>query len=139
MAIIEINKNPTRRELRQFAAIWFPIFFAIVGTIVYRKSDNIAIPCAIWGIAVTISIVGFVFPRFMRVVYLGWIYAALPIGLVMSHVVLAAVYYLVMTPIGLALRLLRPDPLSRRFDKSAKSYWVRHNPAEDMERYFRQF
>ena len=42
----------------------------------------------------------------------------------MIAVPLALVYYLVLTPIGLVSRLVR-DPLRRRFDARAASYWIR--------------
>jgi hypothetical protein len=43
----------------------------------------------------------------------------------MRKVLLAAVYVLAVTPVGLWHRLTR-DPLQRAWDKSADSYW---NPA----------
>ena len=33
--VIEINRNPSRQELRQFAAFWFPAFWALVGFLLY--------------------------------------------------------------------------------------------------------
>jgi hypothetical protein len=59
---------------------------------------------------------------------------------VVSHVVLAIVYYLVVTPIGLVMRLVGYDAMKRRFDGEATTYWV-HRPdnAADAKSYFRQF
>jgi hypothetical protein len=56
-----------------------------------------------------------------------------------SHLLLLVVYYLVLTPIGLLMRLIGYDPLQRRFDRSAQSYWTPHDPAADDARYFKQF
>ena len=61
------------------------------------------------------------------------------VGIVVSNVIVAAVFYLAVTPIGLLLRLIGKDPLERRFDRSATTYW---KPAEKNVapgRYFRQF
>ena len=41
----------------------------------------------------------------------------------MRTVLLALVYYLVVTPIGLLTRAIK-DPLSRGWDPVAASYWV---------------
>lgn len=41
---------------------------------------------------------------------------------------LAVLFYLVITPFGLARRIVLRDPLRRRMDKSAKSYWVERQP-----------
>jgi hypothetical protein len=54
-------------------------------------------------------------------------------------VMLAVVLYLVLTPIGWALRLLGRDPLARGFDPDASSYWTPHRSAARIDRYFRQF
>ena len=53
--------------------------------------------------------------------------------------ILAVVYYLVLFPIGLILRLRGYDPMQRRFDRSAKSYWTPREQEEGTERYFKQF
>lgn len=41
----------------------------------------------------------------------------------MHKPLLAAAYYLVVTPIGLVSRLIH-DPLSRRWNRGARSYWI---------------
>ena len=56
--------------------------------------------------------------------YVGWMDASWPMGWVFSHVLLGVTYYLVITPIGLILRLLGKDPMRRRFDREAKTYWI---------------
>ena len=48
-------------------------------------------------------------------------------------------YYLVLTPIGLIRRISGRDPLHRRFDRDADSYWIARKPASDTKRYFRQY
>lgn len=74
-----------------------------------------------------------------RAIYRGWMFAALPIGWTFSHVILGAVYYGVFTPIGVLLRLAGKDPMNRRFDPSAQTYWIPHKQETDPKRYFRQF
>jgi hypothetical protein len=55
-------------------------------------------------------------------------------------VVLALVYYGVLTPIGLVMKLFGYDPMKKRFDSGAATYWVKR-PGEKTgpKRYFRQF
>ena len=66
-------------------------------------------------------------------------YAVYPIGWTVSHLALAVVYYLVVTPIGLLMRLFGRDPMRRKFDPSATTYWQPHESPDEPERYFRQF
>jgi fatty acid desaturase len=64
---------------------------------------------------------------------------AYPIGWVLSHLVLAIAYYLVLTPMGWLMRLVGHDPMHRAFDQRAASYWVSHDPGTSKPRYLRQF
>jgi hypothetical protein len=74
-----------------------------------------------------------------RRAYLTWMYAAAPVGWTVSHLVLAIVYYGVVTPLGLIMRLLGHDPMRRRFDRSAESYWIERGRRRASSDYFRQF
>jgi hypothetical protein len=139
MALIDINRNPTLRELRQFAGIWFPAFFALVGGIVWYKSGSLLAASIIWIVALAVSVLGYFLPGFMRWIFVGWMMAAFPIGWTISHLILAVIFYLIITPIGLLVRLIVGDPMQRRFDRAAKSYWVAHNPGGNTSRYFQQF
>ncbi len=139
MSVIEINTDPTRRQLNQFGFIWMG-FVAFFGAVAFFKFHNSSLARGLWVAAVVVPIVGWIFPRFMRWVFLGMSYLAFPIGFVVSHVVLAVVYYLVLTPIGLLTRLFGYDSMKRRFDPGVKSYWVERSAATvDSKRYFRQF
>ena len=137
MAMIEINKHPSRKELLWFGAL-FLLFFGIIGGLMYWKFQAPAVAHRIWiGVALA-GIVYFIFPPVRRPLYLGWMYAAFPIGFVISYVVMLAIFYLVVTPIGLIMRLAGRDSLNRRFDADAESYWSAHEGC-DQKRYFRQF
>jgi hypothetical protein len=52
---------------------------------------------------------------------------------------MGAFFFLVLTPLGLIFRLTGRDPLRRRFDAKASSYWISHKAAEKPARYFSQF
>ena len=49
------------------------------------------------------------------------------------------IYYLVLTPVGLLLRIRGYDPLNRKFQPRADTYWVERETSVDTDRYFRQF
>jgi hypothetical protein len=133
-----IKKNPSIRELRQFGALWV-LAFTVIPLMVWHRTDAITTPLTIWGAAIIVAVLGLVFPQFMRLVYLGMSYLAFPIGWVVSHVLMALIYLLVVTPIGLVLKVLRHDPLERSLDRNRKSYWVRCRQPDASGRYFRQF
>ena len=138
MAIIEINTDPSKKELRWFG-VMLVVFVLAVGALVRWQFDAPAPAQRIWIAGGVLSMVYVVAPPLRRWIFVGWIYAAFPIGWTVSHVLLASIYYLVFTPIGLLLRLTKGDPLERQLDRSAASYWRPHESLRDVRRYFRQF
>ncbi|MEO1973657.1 MAG: SxtJ family membrane protein [Pirellulaceae bacterium] len=138
MAVLEINTNPTRRDLRWFGLL-LPLFVAIVGTVVWRRTDSLTPATVVWGAGALLSAVFAIWPASRPRIYVGWMYAVFPIGWALSHLLLGVIYFLVITPIGIALRILRGDPLDRDFKRDAPSYWSAHTPPERVERYLRQF
>lgn len=138
MAIVTINLKPSASDLRWFGVI-FALFFAIVGGFVRWRFGAPTAGTAIWLAAAGITLLYYTLSPLRRPLYLGWMYLAFPIGWVVSQVVLALVYYVVVTGTGLAMRLLGRDAMQRRFEPNTQSYWVEHRPNEDRARYFRQF
>lgn len=138
MALLEINWRPSRRELRWFSALQLA-FFLVVAYLLANRAGATTAAGAVAAISSLVAIVGLIAPRLVFPLYLVWMTAAFPIGWVMSHVLMAAVYYLVLTPIGLALRLAGKDLLEKKIDRGAKTYWKERDPAPRAERYFKQY
>lgn len=137
MALLDINWKPSQRELRAFALMWLG-FFALLGVYALWRHESPRAAVAFWAVAAA-GIVGLLRPGTFRPVYVVWMALVLPIGWTVSHLLLMIVYYLVLTPIGLLMRLFGYDPLQRGFDRSAPSYWTPHDPGADAGRYFKQF
>ncbi len=139
MSLIEINWNPNRKELRNFAIVAL-IASGLISVLLYVIKGLgiqwLAIICAV-GIITFLS--SFICIKITRVIYLGLILVTLPIGCVVSFILLAAFYFLLLTPLGLFFRLIGRDPLCRRFDPNVKSYWSRWKPPKNLSRYFQQF
>ena len=139
MSIVRINRHPTPRQLNQFGFIWLG-FLAFFGAVAWLRFHSVPGAIGLWVAAVVVPVIGWSAPPFMRLVFLGMSYAAWPIGFVVSHVVLSAVYYLVLTPIGLALRAFGYDPMSRRRGDGRESAWVARDAGRrGPKSYFRQF
>ena len=137
MALIEINKNPSRRDLTVFGLLLL-LFAGLVGAGLYVRSGAHEAARIVWIAGAALVLLFFAVRPLRHPIYLGWIYATFPIGFVLSHLVLGAVFYLVFTPLGLLMRLFGYDPLRRRFDPEATSYWVEHDPHRPG-RYFNQY
>jgi Saxitoxin biosynthesis operon protein SxtJ len=136
MPLIRINRNPSARQLTVFGAAWL-VFLGILGWVSWARGRHLAAEIA-WFLGVLVPLAGRIRPPFLRLVYLALSYLTYPVGFAVSYVALALVYYLALTPIGLTMRLFRHDPLSRRFDPKAKSYWKARSGAKSVEDYFNQ-
>jgi len=121
--MIEINFKPSPKELRTFG-IAFLVACGLVGALLAWRFGLGAPSYVLWALAPVGGLLAIV----------AW-----PIGMVVGTVLLAAVYYLLITPLGLAFRLLGKDPMQRRFDRAATTYWIERRQAASVERYFRQF
>ncbi len=136
MSLIRLNSQPTARQLKVFGAAWLVFFGGLAVTLWFRGSER---PAGVIGLlAMGVPLAGLVWPRGLRLVYVGLSYATFPIGFVVSHLVLAALYFLVITPIGFALKLFRYDPLARTAAPAGRSYWRARGEPRSAASYLRQ-
>ena len=139
MSLVEINWHPGRKELRGFG-IAALVAGALISVLLYAlKGLAIQWIVAIFAAGCAIFLSSLVSLKLTKAIYLGLILVTLPIGLVVSFLLLAAFYFLLISPLSLVFRLIGRDSLHRKFDARADSYWVTHRPPEDIERYFHQF
>ncbi len=139
MSLMEIEWHPTGRQLRVFGVSG--LLASIVAAVVLLFLWRVAFFWALLVLAAggAIFLCSLVSPRAARILYIGLTLVAMPIGMVVSLVLLSGFYFLLLTPLAVVFRLIGRDPLHRRFDPTAGSYWVPHRPSENMERYFHQF
>ena len=138
MALVSINWSPDRKMLQQFSEYGM-FFLGMVGAPWALLSGDNGLAVILWGLAIVGRIIGAVRPEALRIVYLVLSVVTWPIGWCFSHLIIATIYYLAFTPLGLFFRLIGRDALERRFDHEAGSYWVPHNPDQGLSRYLRQF
>lgn len=138
MALLDINWNPSRKELRVFSLLLI-VFGAIVAAVFYRRLESHTPGVAALLVASAIGAIGLAAPTLIRPLYVVWMALAFPIGWTVSHLIMLAIYYMVLTPIGLAMRLCGRDPMQRRFDRGAQTYWLPRTSRNELKSYFRQF
>jgi hypothetical protein len=136
--VIDLNLNPTRKELRTFGLCALA-FLALVGWIVFRRTGSMPAGASIAGLGLVVAALGLTAPRALRPLWIVLMVVNYPIGWVVTHVVMALIFYLVVTPVGVIMRLSGRDPMERTFDRSAKSYWKPRRTESGSDRYFRQY
>ena len=66
-----------------------------------------------------------------------WFKFGLIMGNIVSPIVMSLIYFSILTPIGLVLKLCGKDLLNERLDKNKSSYWnKRKNPIRSMRDQF---
>lgn len=138
MALVDKNREPSRLELRIFGLL-IAAFLGLVGWLVLRRTGSTTAAGVIWGLTAAIVVFYYAVPSARRMVYFAWMTAFYPLGWLISHVMLATIYFLVLTPMGLMMRLVRRDPLERTLEPNATSYWTAQPAEQNTDRYFRQF
>lgn len=139
MPLVELKRDVSRREVRQFAFGWLPGACLVAAMVALMRYDAAWAAVGLVALAVASVALGAIASRAMRAVLLGWLWVTYPLAWLVSAVLLAAVYFLVITPIAVARRLVRRDPLKLRIDRDAESYWTSRSDEPDRTRYFRQF
>ncbi|NQT03149.1 MAG: hypothetical protein HQ580_14065 [Planctomycetes bacterium] len=139
MSLVEIDWNPKRKQLQSFGKIAIAAT-AIISLLVYiLKGVAIQWALIIFAAGIIIFLISMISLKLTKMIYLGMILVTLPIGLAVSFIFLAVFYYLLLSPLGLIFRLLGRDPLCRKFDPAAKSYWLSRRKPKGPEQYFHQF
>lgn len=134
---IKLNLNPDPRMLRQFGLLCCAVFggyglWLSIGGTAPRAAAGLLTGAAIGGL------LGMFSPELLKPVFVGWMILAFPIGWVVSHLLLASLYFGVFTPLGLLLSLLGKDSLGLR-RSTAASYWQEKPQQMDLRRYLRQY
>lgn len=139
MSLIEINRYPKNKELRNFGIIAL-IASAIISLLLYLlKAPGLQWILVIIGAGFVIFLCSLISYKLTRIIYLALILITLPIGWAISFILMAVFYFLILTPLGLVFRMAGRDPLHRKFDSKAKSYWLKRKPVDTIDRYFHQF
>lgn len=119
------DKTKTKKELRKFGFVMI-VPLAIIGGFLLWKATPAAPYLLI--LAAFFLISSLLLPSILRPIERIWMKIAELISAVMTRAILVLTFYLVITPMGLILRLIGKDLLDMKFDSNRKSYWV---PVED--------
>ena len=108
---------------RSFGIVFF-VFFLLV-SLWPLLNDN---PIRIWSLVVAIIflILGLLNSKFLTPLNRSWLKFGELLGRVVSPLVMGLVYFVILTPIGLFMRLIRKDLLGIKFSKK-NSYWIKRD------------
>jgi len=112
---------------RNFGLI-FGVFWAVVGTAPLLRHH----PMRPWALALAagFGLMALFFPKGLAWPNRLWTRLGAAINAVVSWVALLVAYVVGVLPTAMVLRMIGKDPLQRRFDRSAPSYWIPRIPRQ---------
>lgn len=130
-----VNDNPDVRALRQFGALMAGAIALVFGLAIPWLWD-LAWPRWPWAAAGVFAVWAALWPTGLAPVYQGWMKVAHVLGWINTRLLLGLVFYGVIAPMGLIMRLLGHDPLRRRREPERHSYRTdsRQSPPNHMEK-----
>jgi len=124
------------KEVRKFG-LTFSILSFGAAVFFFSKGSSVWIPF-LGGSLFFLSTGLWAYPV-LKPIYVGWMSFAFALGWINTRIILGLVFLLVFTPVGLVIRMLGKDPLRLRFDRQARSYWVKRKPQRFNKRYEQLF
>ena len=140
----EVNWQPDTAARRTFAKsliIGFPcvaLVFLLVGKL-SSGAWNLEFALKLGGLGAGFGVLFYAMPAIAKPFYVVWYALACCIGLIVGNVVLALIFYVLVTGIGLVKRLFGSQPIRKTPDPQAKTYWLAAAPPSKPKRYFSLF
>ena len=124
---IKISSN------RSFGIVFF-IVFLLIGTYPLLNNDHVRI----WSLIISIVflILGLLNSKILLPLNKIWFKFGILLGKIVSPLIMGLIFFVVVTPIGLLMRLFNKDLLNLKFNKR-KSYWIeKSEPKSKMKNQF---
>ena len=113
---IKISSN------RNFGLVFF-VLFLIVSFWPLTYDGQIRIWFAI--ISLIFLILGLINSKLLTPLNQLWFKFGMILGAIVAPIVMAMVFFLVVTPIGLTMRIIGKDLLGKKYDKKKETYWIK--------------
>ncbi len=124
--------------LRKFGLITGAIIAALFALFFPWIFDATTMPIWPWVLASLLWLPALFIPAVLRPVYTTWMKFGHVMGWVNTRIILGALFYVMILPMGLIMRLFGKDPMARKLDKSASSYRIKSisEPKDRLEKPF---
>jgi len=126
-----------RRELRHFGLLAGLLTAVLLGALIPWLRGH-SWPAWPWAVGAALIGCGAICPLTLKYPFAIWNAAGKFLGWLNTRLVLAVLFYGVVTPMGLVMRMMGRDPMARKFDPGAQSYRTlsRRNSIQNLEKPF---
>ena len=129
-------KRRSFRAEREFGVVVGSALILLGSWWLYRSKFAIASSVAL-SLGLVLLLAAFLYPRILIFPNRAWMGIAAVLSYVSSRIVLAIIFFLILTPIGLIKRAMGWDPLRRRATP-ADSYWHPYSQRHRDPRHYKK-
>ncbi len=132
------NSHSIKTSSDRAFGFWFSGIFLTIALVVWYKTGNLKI----WLLALSavFGLLGAIRPSILSPLNRMWTKLGLLMGKVVSPIVMGILFFGVVTPMGVVMRIAGKDLLRLKFKPDDKSYWIpRDPPGPDPQSLSNQF
>ena len=127
------------KQLRQFGLMVGGVLILIGLWKLYQGKHETA-RLILWLVGGLLVITGSIVPTLLTPVYWIWMKLAHLLGWVNTRLLLGIIFFVIITPMAIVMKVFGRDALNRKVDKDVDSYWIPRPPIESVKEHCeRQF
>jgi hypothetical protein len=131
---MNINRNPSIQEVRRFVFTW-GLAAALAGGLLFWRHHPLGARIA-WTASLLVGLSGALLPPLARLIYRVWMGFASGVNFLVTKLLLAFIFWGVLTPMALLFKLIGRDALLLRKSGAPRaSYWREHDKMTDPASY----
>ena len=118
---------------KSFGIVFFIVFFIIALFPLINNSE-----IRVWAVIISLIflILGLINSKILTPLNKAWFKFGIFLGKIISPLIMGIIFFLVVTPIGILMKMLKKDLLNLKFNKH-KSYWIeKTEPKSKMKNQF---
>ncbi len=129
------QKKLTTKELREFGLLMAGFIAVLFGLIIPLLRAH-SLPVLPWIIAGVFIVLALLLPKSLEPVYQIWMKIGFVLGWLNSRIILSFIFFIILTPMALMMKVIKRDTMARGFDLQAVTYRVPSNfhPRSTMEK-----
>jgi Saxitoxin biosynthesis operon protein SxtJ len=120
------EQSLSKNDLRKFGLIFSIVVAGLFGLLLPFLFSK-EMPLWPWYVAAIITGCAFFLPQILIIIYKPWMKFGAVAGWINTRIILMILFYVILTPTGLLMRLFGKDPMTREFDEECESYRVTHD------------
>tara|TARA_B100000401_G_C52654889_1_gene647285 strand:+ start:134 stop:544 length:411 start_codon:yes stop_codon:yes gene_type:complete len=128
------NIKTTKKDLKSFGII-FGIIFFITAAYLFSKNNEIYTISIYSGLF--FAIIALIIPSFLKPIYIVWMVFGLLLGWLMTRIILGLLFYIIITPIAILVKILGKDFLDLK-NVNKNSYWNKRDIDIELNQDYRK-